>query len=58
MKTMGDILTVLAAIAFMLSFCMMENTPVLAFATLFVSGIVLAIAIYNDEEKRARGGRR
>lgn len=58
MKTMGDILIVLAAIAFMLSFCMMETNPVLAFATLFVSGIVLAIAIFNAEEDRARGGRR
>lgn len=58
MKTIGDIVTVLAAIAFMLSFCMMEKTPELAFATLFVSGIVLAIVIFNAEEERARGGRR
>ena len=57
MKTMGDILTALAAIAFMLSFCAMEANPVLAFATLFVSGIVLAIAIYNAEEERIRRGR-
>ena len=56
MKTFGDIVTVLAAIAFMLSFCMMETNPVLAFATLFISGIVLAIVIFNAEE--ARGGRR
>lgn len=56
MKTFGDIVTVLAAIAFMLSFCMLETNPVLAFATLFVSGIVLAIVIFNAEE--ARGGRR
>lgn len=58
MKTIGDIVTALAAIAFMLSFCVMEANPVLAFATLFISGIVLAIAIFNAEEDRARGGRR
>lgn len=56
MKTFGDIVTVLALIAFLLSFCMMEKTPLLAFATLFISGIVLAIVIFNAEE--ARGGRR
>ena len=57
MKTIGDIVTALAAIAFMLSFCMMEKNPVLAFVTLFISGIVLAIVIFNCEEKRTGGQR-
>ena len=52
MKAFGEIVTTLAAMTFMLSFCMMETRPVLAFATLFISGIVLAIAIFNVEEKR------
>lgn len=57
MKAFGEIVTTLAAMTFMLSFCMMETRPVLAFAMLFISGIVLAIAIFTTEEKRAGGGR-
>lgn len=57
MSTFGDIVTALSFIAFVLSFGMMETRPVLGFATLFISGIVLAIAIFNAEEKRAGGSR-
>lgn len=57
MKDFGEIVTTLAVMAFMLAFGIMEAKPVLAFAMLFISGIVIAIAIFCTEEKRAGGGR-
>lgn len=58
MKTIGNIITTLAAFTFMLSLCTMESNPVLAFAAMFISGIVLAVYGYQYEEKRLREGKR
>ena len=57
MKTIGNIITTLAAFAFMLSMCMVDGNPVLAFTIMFISGIVLVIVAFNDEEERIRRGR-
>ena len=57
MKTIGNIITVLAAFAFMLGLCSVDGNPVLAIATLIISGIVLAIVAFTEEEKRIRRGR-
>lgn len=58
MKTIGNIITFLAAFAFMLGMCMLDGNPVGAFGLMFVSGIVLAIAGYIYEEKRLKEGKR
>lgn len=58
MKTIGNIITTLAAFAFMLGMCSLDGNPVWAFCLMFVSGIVLAIASYIHEEKRLKEGRR
>ena len=58
MKTIGNIITFLAAFAFMLSMCMIDGNPVLAFTTMFISGAWLAGWGYNQEEKRLKEGRR
>ena len=58
MKTINTIITTLAAFAFMLGMCSMDGNPVLAFATLFISGIVLAAYGYAYEEKRLKEGKR
>lgn len=58
MKTIGNIITVLAAFAFMLGMCMIDSNPVLAFTAMFISGIVLAAYGYAYEEKRIRDGKR
>lgn len=57
MKDFGEIVTTIAAMAFLLAFGIMEAKPVLAFAMLFISGIVIAIAIFCTEEKRTGGNR-
>lgn len=58
MKTIGNIVTFLAAFAFMLGMCMLDSNPVGGFGLMFVSGIVLAIAGYIYEEKRLKEGKR
>lgn len=58
MKTIGNIITFLAAFAFMLGMCMLDGNPVGGFGLMFASGIVLAIAGYIYEEKRLKEGKR
>ena len=58
MKTIGNIITFLAAFAFMLGMCMLDGNPPLALGIMFISGIVLAIAGYIYEEKRLKEGKR
>lgn len=58
MKTIGNIITVLAAFAFMLGMCMIDGNPVTALTTMFISGIWLAAYGYAQEEKRLKGGKR
>lgn len=58
MKTIGNIITILAAFAFMLAMCMIDSSPVLAFSIMFVSGIWLAAYGYIQEEKRLKEGKR
>lgn len=58
MKIISNIIATLAAFAFMLSLCTMDSNPVLAFAAMFISGIVLAAYGYAYEEKRIREGKR
>ena len=58
MKTIGNIITTLAAFAFMLGMCSVDGNPVWAFSLMFVSGIVLAIFGYQYEEKRLKEGKR
>ena len=58
MKTLGNIITTLAAFAFMLGMCTLDGNPVLALTAMFISGIVLAIASYIYEEKRLKEGKR
>lgn len=58
MKGISNIITTLAAFAFMLGMCSIDSNPVLAFAAMFISGIVLAAYGYAYEEKRIREGKR
>lgn len=58
MKMIGNIITTLAAFTFMLAMCTMDSNPVLAFAAMFISGIVLAVYGYHYEEKRLKEGKR
>lgn len=58
MKMISNIITTLAAFAFMLGMCSIDGNPVLAFSLMFVSGIVLAAAGYIYEEKRLKEGKR
>lgn len=58
MKTIGNIITCLAAFAFMLGMCTIDSNPVLALTTMFISGVWLAAYGYTQEEKRLKEGRR
>ncbi len=58
MKMIGNIITTLAAFAFMLGMCMIDTNPVLAVTAMFISGIVLAAYGYAYEEKRLKEGKR
>lgn len=58
MKIIGNIITILAAFTFMLGMCTIDSNPVLAFAAVFISGIVLAVYGYQYEEKRLKEGKR
>ena len=58
MKTIGNIITGMAAFMFMLGMCTIDGNTVFSLCTMFISGIVLAIASYIHEEKRLREGRR
>ena len=58
MKLICNIITTLAAFAFMLGMCMIDSNPVAAFATMAICGIWLAAYGYYSEEKRLKGGRR
>ena len=58
MKTIGNIISFLAAFAFMLGMCMIDSNPVAALTTMFVCGIWLAAYGYYQEEKRLKRGRR
>ena len=58
MKTIGNIITTLAAFAFMLGMSMIDTNPVLAVTAMFISGIVLAAYGYAYEEKRLKEGKR
>jgi len=43
---------------FMLGMCTIDGNTVFSLCTMFISGVVLAIASYIHEEKRLREGRR
>ncbi len=58
MKTFGNIITILAAFAFMLSLCTIEGNIILSLTTMFISGVWLAAYGYIAEEKRLKEGRR
>ena len=58
MKTIGNIVTTLAAFMFMWGMCLIDSNPVAALTTMFVCGIWLAAYGYYQEEKRLKGGRR
>lgn len=58
MKTIGNIITGLAAFMFMLGMCTIDGNTVFSLCAMFISGIVLAIAGYIAEEKRLKEGRR
>jgi hypothetical protein len=58
MKTIGNIITVLAAFMFMLGMCAIDGNPAFALATMFVCGIWLAAYGYYQEEKRLKEGKR
>lgn len=58
MKGIGNIITFLAAFAFMLGMCTIDGNPVLALSAMFVSGVWLAGYGYLEEEKRRKSERR
>lgn len=58
MKTIGNIITFLAAFAFMLGMCMIDGNPALALGIMLISGIWLGAYGYRQEEKRLKEGKR
>lgn len=54
MKTIGNIITFLAAFAFMLGMCMIDGNPALALGIMLISGIWLGAYGYAQEEKRLK----
>lgn len=58
MKTIGNIISILAAFMFMLGMCVIDGNPVFAFASMFISGVWLAAWGYAQEEKRLKEGKR
>lgn len=57
MKTIGNIITVMAAFMFMLGMCMIDGNPVVALTTMFVSGVWLATYGYYHEAKQIKRGK-
>lgn len=54
----GEFITGVALVAFVLSLCTIESLSLLSLATMFISGAWIVIYSYMDEEKRAKEGRR
>ena len=54
---LGEIITGVALVAFVLAMCSIESLSVTALVTMFVSGGWIVGYAFWQEEKRARGGR-
>lgn len=57
MKTIGNIISVLASFAFMTGMCMLDGNPVLALAMMSFSGIWLAAYGYHHEATQIKRGK-
>lgn len=52
MSNFGEIITTVAVAAFMLSLCLVDGNPVLAFSTMFISGAWIIGYHWWQEEER------
>lgn len=58
MKKLGEIITTIAVIAFMISLCTIDGNTILSIITMFVSGAwIVAYSWWQEEERRLREGR-
>ena len=54
----GEFITGIAVVAFVLALCTIESLSLLSLATMFISGAWIVGYGFMDEEKRAKEGRR